>query len=161
MSKPDLKVIKADPKRRVLPWDDEQLTDEALAAEWESRLTEMQGTPKPRIHRKRTLKHLDYIFSPEELRDMGADLAEAVRDKNLAEAEIASFRKSKKPIIEAAEERASELARLINVGSDERPVECEEAINYDDGLVTITRLDTGEEIGTRPLNPEERQMEML
>lgn len=33
MSKPDLKVIKADPKRRVLPWDDEQLTDEALAAE--------------------------------------------------------------------------------------------------------------------------------
>lgn len=69
---------------------------------------------------------------------------------------VTSF-KSRLKVMEA------EMARMqdtVRSGIEWRSIQCEKAIHRDLGEVTITRLDTGRLIETRPMTTKERQVAM-
>ena len=53
-----------------------------------------------------------------------------------------------------------ELSRKIRDGFENRDVDCLEVFNWEEGKVSCTRLDTGEEIWHRSITDQERQQTM-
>lgn len=54
----------------------------------------------------------------------------------------------------------SHLQGIVASGIEYRDVQCEKVMHSDLGSVTITRLDTGHLVETRPMTPKERQIAM-
>jgi hypothetical protein len=107
------------------------------------------------------LKHtewLKYNFTEKELREFAKELARETA--LLAEAEeqkkaiVASFSEK----VATAKTKLSILSRYINNGYDYRNVDCSVLMDSPkDGMKTVYRDDTGEEVKIAPMTPEEKQ----
>ena len=72
-----------------------------------------------------------------------------------AKAKVTSEFAAKKKALEAEKET---LARIVETGEEERPVECREEKNPERGIIEFVRLDNGEIAGSRPMTAHEKQL---
>ncbi|MEP6755180.1 MAG: hypothetical protein ABJA67_06750 [Chthonomonadales bacterium] len=62
--------------------------------------------------------------------------------------------------IREIEAEASDLVRIVESGQELRQTECQETLAADGSTVAITRLDTGEVVGSRRANEKDLQLSM-
>ncbi len=86
-------------------------------------------------------------------RYQGIDREIAAIDK--AKAKATSEFAAKKKALEAEKET---LARVVELGEEERPVECREERNAERGIIEFVRVDNGEIAGSRPMSAHEKQL---
>jgi hypothetical protein len=89
--------------------------------------------------------------------EMAALLAE-VAELEVKKSDVA---KRLKTDIEAAAQRANDIAKIIKAGEEIRDIGVSKTYDYDTLTVTYVRLDTGEEVERREMTPDERQMTIL
>ena len=168
IKKPALKVIKknSEPAPKALPagtrWAD-WYDDEALARAWEERKKALraEAAGRARIRRSTVVEDCEHRFTVQELAEMAGELSEKIKTIQGFEAQLETLKestKSYKQQILDTEKEIRELGQKIRDGWEMRPTQVEEQIDYDEGLVSYIRLDTGEEIRSRGLRNSERQM---
>ena len=99
-------------------------------------------------------------LSDEELIARGAEMAEASAEIATLEDQLASIKKEYQAKIDSRQARVNELSGTIRAKSESRMVKCQRLFNYTTGLVTETRMDILEDINSREMRNDERQMEM-
>lgn len=109
----------------------------------------------------KTTKKLPVRLSDDEVIERGKQLVENIRKTGKAESEREAENKKRKAEIEALELITSKLVDIVEKGEEDRDVECELKKDFERGVVTVVRLDTGEVVETRPMTPDERQEEMF
>ena len=109
----------------------------------------------------KTTKKLPVMLTEDEMRERGEALAESVEttaalteEKKANDAEINGKIKTSKEI-------TRKLSRIIASKTEDREVECEITKDFERGVVTLHRCDTGEVVETRPMTPDERQEQMF
>jgi hypothetical protein len=122
-----------------------------------ARSNEMTKSKLKTIRIERTLPcHL----TPEESHQASMAAAEKLLERERLEAKLRAVTAELRARIK---ESQKELYRLLLQSAQqkaERPVECEQRINYRLGTCEIVRLDTGEIVEARALTPDERQLEL-
>ena len=165
-NKPDLRVVK---EKETEDWGRSALgrdipDQEELEREWLNRLAALADKPRPRINRSRAMETLPCRFSDSERADMTREMILANQERESREKALEDLKDEKKRLegfIKEADKTISATLKSLDRGFEDRSVEVEKIVNYTDGLVTYFRLDTGEEIRTRPLNESERQMPLV
>lgn len=89
------------------------------------------------------------------------DLANAVQVVEQVRQEKKSLVRQVDARLNAAESKREELADVVASGREYREVIVHQVFDYDKGVVTETRIDTGEVIASRDLTDEERQASLL
>ncbi len=117
-----------------------------------------KGTDK--VISRMVTKALPVNLTEAEVLQYGRDVARAVSDKVRIEAEFDSVKADYKGKIAEQEAIVSKLSPRIHSGKETRDVECREVKNWTRMTVTITRTDTCEEIESRPMREDEKQMEI-
>ena len=107
-------------------------------------------------------KELEYSFTPEEIRNLGFSIANAVGDMEALEEEKTAFMSDLKEKLKEAKAQVKLLAAKIRTGTEVRMIEC--SIDYDFGakMVRTCRTDTGAVVEERdggrvPLVAHDRQ----
>lgn len=120
-----------------------------------------QGTnAKEKVVRRMVTKALPVELTEAEILQYGRDVARAVSDKTRIEAEFDSVKADYKGKIAEQEAIVSKLSPRIHSGKETRDVECAEVKNWTRMTVTVTRTDTMEEIESRPMREDEKQMQI-
>ena len=109
---------------------------------------------------KQSTRYLRYVFTDWEKQELGDELAQAILEKREAEAELNNFRTEIKNRITKNESKIETYSEYIRSGYRMQNVDCEIRLDYDAGMVTVVRMDTGEEIETRSMAEDERQIPM-
>lgn len=109
----------------------------------------------------KTSKKLPVKLDDDELLERGKQLVDNMRKTAVAESEREAENKKRKGDIELLEGITARLAGVIQNGSEDRDVDCEIRKDFEHGVVTVVRLDTGEVVETRPMDAQERQEEMF
>ena len=106
-------------------------------------------------------------LAPEEIEEKGRDLAHAIREEDdYREAfegwdeDMKAAKKTKKATLEGLHRTASRLAEVVNLGREEREVECSWLYALGEGYAFLVRDDTGDMISHRKLEESERQMDL-
>jgi len=113
------------------------------------------------MRKNKTMKHLKYTFTDEEIKDLSYELAKDTR-------ELRSLNESKKEVmadftgkIRAKEGSTDRVSEHIANGYEYRMVQCEVVFDSPlDDEKTITRIDTGE-TWTEPMEDHEKQQELF
>ena len=95
-----------------------------------------------------------------EVLDVSRKSAELHRQRGYIEDEKKESASLYEGKIEALDKEISEMQNVIRSQQEWRTVQCEKKMHFDIGQVTITRLDTGDIVETRPMTREERQMSL-
>ena len=106
-------------------------------------------------------EYLRYDFTPDELRKMGLDMANAAQKVRVIDDQFKAAKENFKDKIAKEELIVKQSSWHISQGFEMRDIECEKLINYKKGIVTFTRLDTGEVVEERDIRDEERQMKIV
>lgn len=115
---------------------------------------------KDKTVRRMVTKALPVNLTEAEVLQYGRDVARAVSDKTRIEAEFDSVKADYKGKIAEQEAIVSKLSPRIHSGKETRDVECSEVKNWTRMTVTVTRIDTMEDIESRPMREDEKQMEI-
>ena len=101
-----------------------------------------------------------YTFTPEELREIAENMAEATQ-------KLQSLEEERKAVAASFKEQCEQLlltmrraARRYRDGFEMRDIECEVRRDYDALTITYIRTDTGEIAAVRPMNDAEKQMRL-
>ena len=104
------------------------------------------------------IKELCKVFLTDaEYKTYALQMAEAGRDISRAEDDLAAVKSKYKSRIDSAVARRNEISTIISMGWEDRHIECNLVKDYRAGEIYKVRLDTGEEIGRRAMNTDERQ----
>lgn len=122
----------------------------------EEAVAEQQNKTKVR----KLVNSLRCNLTEDEIRQASDEMARRLADRDAAEGEFDSVKAQFKERIQRAETDVRSSARLIRDKYEMRMVECEEVMDWTDGMVYVTRKDTGEIIVNRRMYAEERQMEL-
>jgi hypothetical protein len=98
-----------------------------------------------------------HLTDPERLQ-LGEQMAHAVMGGTKAEGEKKAADADFKSQTEGHYAQADRLATILNQGYELREVLCEVYRDWTAGLVVVLRKDTGEEVSSRPMTPEEKQL---
>ena len=110
---------------------------------------------------KTTTEYLKCILTDDEFREYSSTLARKYSDIQELESQKKAITSDFASRINSATEETSRLARIIQNKCEYRNVDCEILYNYDKGIVTVIRLDTGEEVKSRAMTSDERQKKMF
>lgn len=110
--------------------------------------------------RKEIVENLRVVLTPEEKLDRMERLAKVGDEVEQMEGEKKDVMAEYATKLKAKAGHAKELREAIRVG-EKRDVKCEQVFDFKENVVTITRLDTGEEISKRPLTNQDRQMHLI
>lgn len=103
-------------------------------------------------------RELPYVFSRDELRQLGSDLARANQQVYSLRSDKKNAVASMEAGIKGAEAVAADITRKLNEKSELREIEVEFLLNVPRvGMKTVKRLDTGEETSCEPMTDDERQ----
>ena len=102
-------------------------------------------------------KTLRYVFNTRELADIADKVSQLVREVEDREARKKAVAAQLKAELEQAVNELRMMSGKHRDGYEYRDVDCEVEKNFRMGLVTTTRLDTGEIVGERAMTTEERQ----
>jgi len=103
------------------------------------------------------MEHLKCVLTETEIKTAGAQLARSYSEITDLEDQKKSVVSDFKAKIDGATAQASILARKIQNGYEFRDIDCEEVWNWDEKLVYLVRLDSGEEIRSRVMTSGELQ----
>ena len=109
-------------------------------------------------HRKEIRKMLEVKYTPEEISDMGLDLARKTAELRTAEEHKKSVVSHLKSEIDSLTARTNDISNKINSGSEYRNVKCELEYNYETNKKTIIRTDTMEVVYDGEIPDDERQI---
>jgi hypothetical protein len=115
----------------------------------------------PNIKKFQHSETLKCVLDNEELLRTGSELARALDESTALESELQSIKDSFKGKITTVDAKVSSLKAIVRDKCDYRKVDCEEIFDNDAGIVTKTRLDTGEIIDKRKMTAKERQSKMF
>jgi hypothetical protein len=110
--------------------------------------------------RRKVTKALPVHLTDAEVLQYGRDAARAVADRERIEAEFDGVKADYKSKIAEQSAIVGKLSPRIHSGIETRDVACEEVKNWTKGTVTVTRLDTGEVVESRPMREDEKQIEI-
>lgn len=96
-----------------------------------------------------------------ELRERGELLAQTMKKADDKEAEFSLVKGEFKKALKEIYSEASRLAQVVRARAEERPIDVVKSFDESRGLVSITRIDTGTVVETRPPTDEELQEDML
>lgn len=96
-------------------------------------------------------------LSSQELVTKAEELARHLQETTSMKASTKRAAKLAAEEIKEREQREADLAQEISSGAEAREVTCRERPRYDDLLVDLVRVDTGEVVRTRAMQPSERQ----
>lgn len=108
---------------------------------------------------KRVSDSLPCALTDHELLQFGEQLANAAQSVASAESAKKSAMKQHNYEIQIAQTRRDLFANIVASKQEYREVDVEERWDWDKGVYTRTRTDTGEVTLERPLTDSERQME--
>lgn len=106
--------------------------------------------------RKET-RNLQYKFSPDELRQLGRDLAEAQIQMRQLEDDKKRVADEWKARISGKDAEIALLSNMVRSGYEYRDIPCEAVLNEPVNKKTVRRLDTGEVVGVYDLTDSEKQ----
>lgn len=106
-------------------------------------------------------RNLKCNLTDERLRELGDIAAFVDADIQKLKAEKKQYIQQNKTDIDAAEARRKELLQKIRDKAEYRHTDCTETFDYRVNEVTITRVDTGEEVSRRAMSAEERGKTVL
>lgn len=115
----------------------------------------------PKVVKTEVNEYLKYQFSEKELKDLAMKMAQATIKANDAEEKKKAVMAGFKDEIEQQQLVSKRASRDINNGYEMRDIKCVKKIDYENGIVTITRLDTGEEVENREIRDSERQRKLV
>lgn len=115
----------------------------------------------PKMVKTEVNEYLRYMFTEEEIKDLGLKMAQATLKASDAEERKKAAMAGFKDEIESQQLVARKASRDISNGYEMRNIKCIKKIDYVKNNVTVTRLDTGEEIENRDIRDSERQMKMV
>lgn len=95
-----------------------------------------------------------------ELLQFGEDLANAQSEIHELNTQLDGIKKEYKSKTSALEAEVDKLGNLLRQKYQMREVECEVTCDYDEGIVIVKRMDTGEEVKRRPMTDSELQREL-
>jgi hypothetical protein len=99
-------------------------------------------------------------LTDDERLNVGSDLSAAITALEEAKARKKEVTSEHNKSIKNIEARVHELNVSWQTGTVERDVACEEFEDLETGLIKKRRIDTGEILGSRPMDPEERQLKI-
>lgn len=114
----------------------------------------------PKTKTIKVVKELRCALTDEELLERGQALARALEQMQKREADGKAYAANVKSDIEQYKKEGQRLYHHISEKSEWRQVECEEVHDFDEGKVSLVRLDTGEVVSERRMWDEERQDEI-
>lgn len=103
--------------------------------------------------------NVEVVLKPDEIKQCGKDLADALNGIEKTEAEIAAFKAQKKSEAAAFEATIQRCRTLINTGREFRMTECEWDYDWKAGRKTGRRKDTGEVVSREEITDQERQLD--
>lgn len=112
---------------------------------------------KPKRYISECTEYLRYDYTTEERRQLADEMARGIAEIKRIEDEKATVNASIKSRMTTAQEKVNLNQTRYMAGYDMREVKCQEVKDMDTGMVTLIRLDTGEEVRSRKLNEDERQ----
>ena len=105
----------------------------------------------------RDKRTLECTLTAAELEQRGAALARTNMDWHQAQEEKKASTKTANDAIKAHEVEMMRLSRAVKTRKEEREVECEWQGFISTETMRQIRLDTGEEVGSRPMTKEEKE----
>ena len=122
------------------------------------------GTKKSREPDKmittRVTKALPVNLTDDEVLKYGRDIARAHAERDNIASRAKSVAKDYASKVSEQDAIIGKLSPRVHSGIETRDVECEEIKNWTAATVTITRLDTGEVIESRPMREDEKEMQL-
>jgi hypothetical protein len=106
-------------------------------------------------------EYLKYLFSEDEIKKLGNDLAQTYSQKLDAEGRLKSVSTQIKSEIAKLDMGMASDSERIRSGYEYRYIECEKEEDFTNGRITITRTDTGEMVTDRAMTSEERQKNLF
>jgi hypothetical protein len=106
-------------------------------------------------------RRLPCPLTSKELLERGQQLAAVQEESEQLEEARKAADATAKAEIKRLDERATRLRRDIIRKEEDRDIECDVAHDYIHGLVTVTRVDSGEVVEERPMRMEERQATLI
>src|SRR5208337_2394896 len=92
-----------------------------------------------------------------EYKDLSIKMGQVCAEISQAQDDLTALKSRYKSRIDAGEAKRSEIADIMRVGWEERPIECQLIKDYGSNTISKVRPDTGEQIGYRAMSQEERQ----
>ena len=111
----------------------------------------------PRMAHKKKTMNLKTELSQEELTAAAEELAESTQNVNRLEDQKKAATAQFKSDIDYASARRNKFAGIVATKCEYRNVDCDMLYDYEEKMVTITRLDTGEEVTKRAMFEDELQ----
>lgn len=105
----------------------------------------------------RVIEVVPVRLTDDERRARGIALAWKITALQQARQDKKEQAKAAKEEVDRAEKEVLDLRDVVRSGNEPREIECEEVPDLDRGLMRIVRLDTREEVRSRPLTTPERQ----
>ena len=102
-------------------------------------------------------ENLKVFLTVDEIREAGSNLARSFSQISTLEEEKKSAASNYKARIDALSAQAMVYAGLVQNGYDFREVDCEEIFDYDQKLISVVRMDTGETVRSRVMTARELQ----
>lgn len=102
------------------------------------------------------IRHVPIPLTEEERRELNEELVEAVNDKKRLEEHWNMMSKQHKKAIAAREDTIEQNAEALEQGHRMMPVKCRRDIDLNTNTLTVTRIDTGEQIEQRAMTAQER-----
>lgn len=110
------------------------------------------------LHTKRFTRELRCKLTEEELLDRARALANACEEVSAEERRQKEIKSDLKAQLEAKEAARAQLSAVVSAGAEYRSIDVEQVFDFETGMVTLYRTDTGEQIERRRMTEDERQM---
>jgi len=111
-----------------------------------------------RVIKEKTREWLKYTFSEDEITELSKEMAKNTILAKQLEERKKSIDSDLKGQIDKAKLESNISAKHIQEGHEYRNIDCMKDLNFDKGITTISRIDTGEIVTTRKMNDGEKQM---
>lgn len=106
-------------------------------------------------------ENLRCVLTREEVEQRSEDLVKLMQERDVIELELDGQKKAAKARIDALEQNISYRANEVRSRTTFRSVECTERADHERDIVEVVRLDTGEVVFQRPMDPMERQAQLF
>ncbi len=113
------------------------------------------------IERDEVMSLLKCDFSQEELLEISRDMTQKMYAREIKQGELDSIKKQYNGEISTLDEEIKTKQRHVHDGYEFRAIPCQVERNYNTKTYTLTRLDSGEVVESRPLRLSELQRKMF
>ena len=122
---------------------------------------EEEKAKEPDIERVECTRNVKYLFSDKEKLVIATDLARELEEARQLEQELTEIKSQLKGKIDATKAHIGTYHSMIYSGYEYRNVACELVRDYNCKIVTVSRMDTWEQIESRTMTQDELQKSLI